>query len=69
MSHGIKGLPSQQEITALISNLENNDHYRSHRIIVKSGITQSSMDANKAALIRLVNYEGTNEEYCAKPVL
>ena len=69
MSHGIKGLPSQQEITALISKLENNDHYRSHRIIVKSGITQSSMDANKAALIRLVNYEGTNEEYCAKPVL
>ena len=35
----------------------------------KAGISKEAMDANKKALVRLVNFEGANEEYCAKPVL
>ena len=60
---------TEQEIESLTTNLEGNDYYRSHRQIVKAGISKEAMDANKKALVRLVNYEGTNEEYCAKPVL
>ena len=52
-----------------LTNLEGNDYYRSHRQIVKAGISKEAMNANKKALVRLVNFEGTNEEYCAKPVL
>ena len=68
-SNNITGLPSNQEIESLITNMEGNHYYRSHRQIVKAGISKEAMDANKKALVRLVNYEGTNEEYCAKPVL
>ena len=53
----------------LLANLEDNEYYRSHRQIVKAGISKEAMNANKQALVRLVNFEGTNEEYCAKPVL
>jgi len=69
ISNDISGLPSEQEIESLTTNLEGNDYYRSHRQIVKAGISKEAMDSNKKALVRLVNFEGTNEEYCAKPVL
>ena len=69
IENGLAALPSSQEIEKLISNLANNYFYRSHRQIVKAGISKESMDANKKALVRLVNFEGANEEYCAKPVL
>jgi len=36
--------------------------------IIKAGISKESMVSNKKALIRLVNFEGSNEDYCAKPV-
>jgi hypothetical protein len=36
--------------------------------IVNGGITQESMVEHRKALIRLVNFEGSNEDYCAKPV-
>jgi len=65
----LNDIPLQTEIETLITSFVGNNYYRSHRQIVKAGITQKSMDANKKALVRLVNYEGTNEEYCAKPVL
>ncbi|MDC0476675.1 alginate lyase family protein [Alphaproteobacteria bacterium] len=68
-ANDIAGLPSKQEIESLTTNLEGNDYYRSKRQIVKAGISKESMDANKAALVRLVNFEGTNDEYCAKPLL
>ena len=68
-ANDITDLPANQEIESLTTNLEGNDYYRSHRQIVKAGISKEAMDANKRALVRLVNYEGTNEEYCAKPVL
>jgi len=68
-ANDISDLPSEQEIESLITNLVDNDYYRSHRQIIKAGISKEAMDANKTALVRLVNYEGTNEEYCAKPVL
>ena len=61
-------IPLQTEIETLITSLSGNDYYRSHRQIVKAGISQKSVDANKAALISFVNFEGTNEEYSAKPV-
>jgi CubicO group peptidase (beta-lactamase class C family) len=68
-ANDITDLPENQEIESLIANIEGNDYYRSHRQIVKAGISKEAMDTNKKALVRLVNYEGTNEEYCAKPVL
>jgi len=68
-ANDITDLPANQEIESLIANLEGNDYYRSQRQIVKAGISKEAMDANKEALVRLVNYEGTNEEYCAKPVI
>ena len=68
-ANDITDLPSEREIESLTTNLEANDYYRSKRLIVKAGISKEAMDANKTALVRLVNYEGTNEEYCAKPVL
>ena len=37
--------------------------------LVQAGISKEAMDANKKALVRLVNFEGANDEYCAKPVL
>ena len=68
-ANDISDLPTEQEIESLTTNLEGNDYYRSHRQIVKAGISQKAVDANKAALIRVVNFEGTNAECCAKPVL
>ena len=68
-ANDISDLPSEQEIVSLTTNLEGNYYYRSKGQIVKAGISKEAMDANKAALVRLVNFEGTNEEYCAKPVL
>ena len=68
-ANDITDLPANQEIESLTANLEGNDYYRSHRQIVKAGISKEAMDTNKKALVRLVNFEGTNEEYCAKPVL
>ena len=68
-ANDITDLPSEQEIESLTTNLEGNDYYRSKRQIVKAGISKEAMDANKTALVRLVNFEGTNDEYCAKPVL
>ena len=68
-ANDISDLPTEQEIESLTTNLEGNDYYRSKRQIVKAGISKEAMDANKAALVRLVNFEGTNDEYCAKPLL
>ena len=68
-ANDIADLPANQEIESLTANLEGNDYYRSHRQIVKAGISKEATDTNKKALVRLVNFEGTNEEYCAKPVL
>jgi CubicO group peptidase (beta-lactamase class C family) len=67
-ANDISDLPTEQEIESLTTNLEGNDYYRSKRQIVKAGISKEAMDANKAALVRLVNFEGTNDEYCAKPL-
>ena len=69
ISNDISDLPLQTEIDMLLANLKDNKYYRSHRQIVKAGISKEAMNANKQALVRLVNFEGTNEEYCAKPVL
>ena len=68
-ARNLNDVPLQAEIEIIITSLVGNNYYRSHRQIVKAGISQKAVDANKAALVRLVNYEGTNEEYCAKPVL
>jgi len=68
-ANDISDLPTEQEIESLTTNLEGNDYYRSKRQIVKAGISKEAMDANKAALLRLVNFEGTNDEYCTKPLL
>ena len=68
VANGIIGLPSAQEIETLITSLKNNDYYMHKGKIVNGGITQESMVEHRKALIRLVNFEGSNEDYCAKPV-
>jgi len=67
--NGLSDLPSGDEIENFIANIQGNRYYRSHSQITKLGISEKSMASNKHALVRLVNYEGTNEEFCKKPVL
>lgn len=67
--NGLADLPSDAEIDNLITNIQGIYYYRSHSQIIKLGISEKSMASNKHALVRLVNYEGTNIEFCKKPVL
>ena len=67
--NGLSDLPSGDEVENFIANIQGNRYYRSHSQIMKLGISEKSMASNKHALVRLVNYEGTNEEFCKKPVL
>ena len=67
--NNLDNFPSEQVIERLARNLEGNDFYRSHRQIVKAGIPKDLMDKHKKALVRLINYEGSNEDYCKKPVV
>ena len=61
-NNDISYLPSEQKIESLTKNLEGNYNNRSHKEILKAGISQKAMDANKIALVRLVNLEGTTQE-------
>ena len=59
---------TDQEIELLITGLEGNDYYRSKRHLVKLGLSKETVKVHRVALLRLVNYEGTNEAFCAKPL-
>ena len=52
----------------LVASLKDIDYFMTVKQIIKAGISKESMVSNKKALIRLVNFEGSNEDYCAKPV-
>ena len=67
--NGLADLPSDAEIDNLITNIQGIYYYRSHRQIIKLGISSSSMKSHKKTLVRLINFEGTNAEFCEKPVL
>lgn len=63
-----KTFPTDKAIDELIGGLEGNKHYRTKRHLVKLGLPKETVKAHKAALLRLVNFEGTNEAFCAKPL-
>lgn len=65
---GDAGVPAKGEIERVISGLEGNRHYRTKRHLVKLGLSEAVVKAQKANLLRLVNFEGTNEEFCARPL-
>ena len=60
--------PPDKAIDDLIDGLEGNKHYRTKRHLVKLGLSEKAVKAHKVALLRLVNFEGTNEAFCAKPL-
>ena len=59
---------TEQEVDLLITGLEGNDFYRTKRHLMKLGLSEKAVKAHKVALLRLVNFEGTNEAFCAKPL-
>ena len=65
---GEESLPTDQEIDLVINGLEGNKFYRTKRHLEKLGMSKDAVKAHKASLLRLVNFEGTNEAFCAKPV-
>ncbi|MGB2159555.1 MAG: hypothetical protein ACPH8C_04510, partial [Candidatus Puniceispirillaceae bacterium] len=65
---GDTGFPTEAEIAGLIDGLEGNNHYRTKRHLVKLGLPKDAVKKHKANLLKLVNFEGSNEEYCAKPL-
>jgi len=68
-NNGINLIPNENEIANFINNIVGNTYYRSHRQIIKLGLPKEFVNDNKPAILRLVNFEGTNEEYCQAPVL
>lgn len=59
---------TDQEVELVIKSLEGNNYYRSKRHLVKLGLSKETVKVHRVALLRLVNYEGTNEAYCNKPL-
>ena len=59
---------TDSEVELLIQGLEGNDFYRNKRHLVKLGLSKEAVKAHRVALLRLVNFEGTNEAFCAKPL-
>ena len=59
---------TEQEVDLLIKGLEGNDFYRTKRHLAKLGLSKETVKAHRVALLRLVNFEGTNEAFCAKPL-
>ena len=59
---------TEQEVDLLIAGLEGNDFYRTKRHLAKLGLLNETVKAHRVALLRLVNLEGTNEAFCAKPL-
>ena len=67
--NNLSEIPTEIELETLISNLAGNKYYRTLRHLKKAGLSELSLQKNKSALLRLVNFEGSNDEYCKKPVL
>lgn len=78
-SNGFKNFPSNQEIDAFIQNVEKLTFTSDTSVttgtdtkkispfqILRLGLPKLSMADHKKAIVKLVNFEGTNEEYCAR---
>ena len=64
----LDNLPSVEVVNAVIYGLKGNKHYRTKRHLLKLGVPEKTLDSHKSNLLRLVNFEGTNEAFCAKPL-
>ena len=64
----LKTYPTEKEIADLIVGLKDNKFYRTKRHLVKLGLAKEIVEEHKVNLLRLVNFEGTNEAYCEKPI-
>ena len=67
-ANGEKNLPTDKEIDLIIDGLEGNTFYRTKRHLEKLGMSKDAVKAHKATLLRLVNFEGTNDAFCDKPL-
>ena len=67
-ANGVKNLPTDKEIDLVIDGLEGNTFYRTKRHLEKLGMSKDAVKAHKATLLRLVNFEGTNDAFCDKPL-
>ena len=74
-------LPSDEEITAFISNIIDYDFISANSVkdgvntknissfqLVRLGLSRTSATAHKKALVRLANFARTAEEFCSDPV-
>ena len=80
-SNGVADLPSDEEVTAFISNIIDYDFISASSVkegtntknissfqLVRLGLSRASVTAHKKALVRLANFAGTAEDFCSNPV-
>lgn len=79
-SNGMTDLPSDEEISAFISNIIDYDSISAGSVkagtntknissfqLARLGLSRASVTAHKKALVRLANFAGTAEEFCSNP--
>ena len=66
---GIGGLPNEQQVSMLIEKIKDNQHYRTSRHLQKFGLPKEMVKKHKALLLRLINFEGSNDTFCERPIL
>jgi len=59
-------LPTRDEISILITNLQENEFYRNKRHLVKLGLSQNTVDQHKKTLLKIVNDTGSVEKFCSR---
>jgi hypothetical protein len=67
LERGDEVIPSNQ-VEAVIKALVGNKHYRTKRHLKKMGLSEDFLNAHKSDLLRLVNFEGANNDFCTKPL-
>ena len=67
VERGDEVIPSNQ-VEAVIKALVGNKHYRTKRHLKKMGLSEDFLNAHKSDLLRLVNFEGANNDFCTEPL-
>lgn len=66
LEKSVSSFPTNQDLENLIKNIDLNKYYWSHQII-ELGFPNDFVEEHKIDLMYLLNYEGTNEEFCNQP--
>ena len=81
VDNGLEHLPKEQEVNDFIDNVQEFAFTSEHSVtdgtdtrslsrfqIIRLGISGETLNTNKNALVRLINFKGSNSEFCAKPM-